>query len=123
MKICIPTENDKGIESIVHGHFGSAPYFIIYDTNAEETETIHNRDQHHAHGACHPMQALDGRSVDAIIVGGIGRRAVQGLNATGIKVFKSVEGTVKSNIDAILKNTLSELTVENACTQHGGCSS
>jgi len=59
MKICIPTENDMGVESIVHGHFGSAPFFIFYNTKTEETETIHNRDQHHAHGTCHPMQARD----------------------------------------------------------------
>jgi predicted Fe-Mo cluster-binding NifX family protein len=121
MKVCIPTENDKGMESIAFSHFGSAPYFILHDTETNETETIQNRDQHHAHGACHPMQALNGRSVNTVVVGGIGRRAVMGLNEMGITVYRSTDGTVQKNIDGLVNGTLEELTVDNACTQHGGC--
>jgi predicted Fe-Mo cluster-binding NifX family protein len=33
MKICIPTENKEGLSAKVHGHFGSAQYFTIYDTD------------------------------------------------------------------------------------------
>ena len=31
MKICIPVETSSGMKSLVYGHFGSAPYFAIYD--------------------------------------------------------------------------------------------
>ena len=27
MKICVPTENDRGMEAIAASHFGSAPFF------------------------------------------------------------------------------------------------
>jgi hypothetical protein len=32
MKICIPTETNEGKSAAVYGHFGSAPYFTIIDT-------------------------------------------------------------------------------------------
>ena len=32
MKICIPTETNSGKEAMVYGHFGSAPFFTIFDT-------------------------------------------------------------------------------------------
>ena len=47
MRICIPTETDMGQEAKVYGHFGSAPYFTIYDT---EEMTLENAC--HQHG-CH----------------------------------------------------------------------
>ena len=70
------------------------------------------------------MQALDGRTVDAVIVGGIGMRAINGLNAAGIRVYRSVEGTVRSNIDALKLGALVEITPGSACGRHGrsgGC--
>ena len=34
MKICIPTNTDSGTESTISGHFGSAPFFMIVDTES-----------------------------------------------------------------------------------------
>ncbi|MDO9566683.1 MAG: NifB/NifX family molybdenum-iron cluster-binding protein [Candidatus Desulfaltia sp.] len=42
MKVCVPTQEDKGINSLAYGHFGSAPYFIIRDTDQGETKSIIN---------------------------------------------------------------------------------
>ena len=72
MKICFPVQKDDGIESAVFGHFGSAPFFVVVDTDTNGLSTINNQDQHHTHGACNPMKALDNQKVDAIVVGGIG---------------------------------------------------
>ena len=47
MKICFPIGNSKGIDSIVFGHFGSAPGFLIVDTENMHTEEIRNGDLHH----------------------------------------------------------------------------
>ena len=124
MKVCVPTQEDKGIASVAYGHFGSAPYFIIFDTGLVETKSVANNNQHHAHGSCHPLSALGGESVEAVIVGGIGQRAIEGLNTVGIKVYQSMEGTVKDNVDALMKGSLCELTPQNACGHHvhgNGC--
>ena len=50
MKICFPTTNLQGLESQVYGHFGSAPGFVIVDTETRTVEEINNHDLHHAHG-------------------------------------------------------------------------
>ncbi len=124
MKVCIPTQEDRGIESVVYGHFGSAQHFIIYDTEKGDIKSLTNQNQHHAHGTCSPMAALDGESVDRIIVGGIGKKAILGLNNAGIKVYQSKEGTVQDNVEALKNGKLNELTPQNACGGHShgaGC--
>lgn len=122
MKICIPSEQDQGLESLAYSHFGSAPYFILYDTDTGTLKVHRNADEHHAHGACQPLKALVGEPVDAVIVGGIGARAIGGLNRLGIRVYQSVPGTVKENIDRFKKNELPELTPDQGCGHHRqGC--
>ena len=81
MNICIPISEEKGLESPVCRHFGSAPAFMIVDTEGGEPRTVPNLNQHHAHGMCQPLRALAGEKLDAIVVGGIGAGAVQKLQA------------------------------------------
>ncbi len=81
MKVGFAVQTNQGIESEVYDHFGSAPAFIIVDTEGKEVLTVNNRDLHHVHGACNPIMALDGKSVDAMVVGGIGAGALTKLNA------------------------------------------
>jgi predicted Fe-Mo cluster-binding NifX family protein len=122
MRVCFPTQQDRSMESLPYSHFGSAPYFLVYDTETEEMKTIDNRDEHHAHGVCNPLKALAGDAVDAIVVGGMGRRAIAGLNGLGIKVYRSAPGTIQENIERLEKNELVELTPADACGHHNhGC--
>lgn len=119
MKICIPTETNEGIDAKVYGHFGSAPYFTIFDTDKENYETINNSNQHHSHGTCHPMTVLGGKDIDVVVCGGMGMRAVQGLNSSGIRVYKADGVTVGEVIKQYKVNKLEEITPKNACAQHG----
>ena len=118
MRICIPTETSDGKNAKVYGHFGSAPYFTIYDTEKNTCETINNSNQHHAHGTCHPMNILDGKNIDAVVCGGMGGRAVQKLNEAGIKAYLAEPGTVLDMANKYIESSLKEITVENACSQH-----
>ncbi|MFA6349435.1 MAG: NifB/NifX family molybdenum-iron cluster-binding protein [Candidatus Omnitrophota bacterium] len=119
MKICIPTETNEGKNAKVYGHFGSAPFFTIYDTEKDSIEIINNANQHHAHGMCQPMNALVGKSVDVVVTGGMGARAVQKLNEGRIKAYQAIPGTVADIISQFIKGGLEEITVQNACAQHG----
>ncbi|MCM8776519.1 MAG: NifB/NifX family molybdenum-iron cluster-binding protein [Candidatus Omnitrophica bacterium] len=119
MRICIPTTTKEGKTACVHEHFGSAPYFTICDTEKNTVEVIDNLNQHHSHGMCHPMSSLAGKKINAVITGGIGARAVQRLNESGIKVCRAVSGTTESLVKQFLEGGLQELTVKNACAQHG----
>lgn len=118
MKICIPTESKDGKNAVVYGHFGSAPYFTIYDTDKDVVEVIDNANQHHSHGMCQPLGSLDGKSIDAVVCGGMGGRAIQKLNEGGIRAYKAVVGTVADIAGQFKKGGLEEITVQNACSQH-----
>ncbi len=123
MKVGFAVQTNEGMGSRVHDHFGSAPAFIIVDTEGKEVLTIDNKDLHHVHGACNPIMALDGKSVDAMVVGGIGAGALMKLNASGIKVYGAGASTVKENLSLLSESKLQELSVNNSCRAHqGGCS-
>jgi len=123
VKICFPTENLKGLDSQVFGHFGSAPGFVIVDTESKGIEEISNGDLHHAHGMCQPLKALGGRKVDAIAVGGIGAGALMKLNAQGIQVYRAAQGTIRDNLSFVAKGILPEFDSRFTCSGHGdgGC--
>ena len=119
MKICIPTETKDGKDAKVYGHFGSAPYFTVYDTEKDSVEIIDNGNQHHDHGMCHPMGSLTGKNIDAVVSGGMGARAVQKLNEGGIKAYRASAGTVKDIAEQYKKSGLEEMTPANSCAGHG----
>ena len=124
MKICFPVQNDNGIESTVYGHFGSAPVFVVFDTDTNSVASISNQDQHHTHGTCNPMKALDNQKVDAIVVGGIGAGALTRLNQMGITVHRSQGETIRENLTMFQAKSLPVLTVQGCCGGHskdGGC--
>ncbi|MCP4726434.1 MAG: diguanylate cyclase [bacterium] len=122
MRLCFPVEEGNGINSIVYGHFGSAPCFLIYETQTDEMELIDNSNLVHEHGACNPLEALNGKMVHAVVVGGIGGGALMGLNNAGIYVLQAIEGTVKDNMEKLRNNELIQFTLQHTCKGHsGGC--
>lgn len=124
MKICFPVKSDNGINSEVYNHFGSAPSFVIVDTETDSTTVINNNDQHHEKGACSPFKALDGQTVDAVIVGGIGAGALNKLAQAGIKVYQPKALSIEENIKMLKAQALPEFTTQHTCSGHGnkgGC--
>jgi predicted Fe-Mo cluster-binding NifX family protein len=125
MKVCFPVKNVQELESEVYGHFGSAPVFILVDTEKKEALTINNHDQHHAKGMCSPLRALGGHEIDCVVVGGIGGGALMKLNQTGIRVYKAMGLTVKDNLDLLIAGKLPLFQPGHVCAGHslsGGCS-
>ncbi|MFZ2640244.1 MAG: NifB/NifX family molybdenum-iron cluster-binding protein [Verrucomicrobiia bacterium] len=119
MKLCIPVAADEGLNSVVYGHFGSAPLFVLVDSETMTVEPLANRDQTHVHGACNPLRALAGRQVDAVIVGGIGPGAVNGLQRAGIAVYQSPAQTLTEAVAQFNQGRLPKIGLENACAHHG----
>jgi len=119
MKIAFPTQEKNGVESRVYGHFGSAQYFVVVDTEEDSIEIIENPDRDHLHGHCQPMKALNGRPVDAIIVGGIGGGALRKLLMEGIKAYRAADGSVRDNLELLNSDKLSVFTPDQTCAGHG----
>jgi predicted Fe-Mo cluster-binding NifX family protein len=118
MKVCFPVQKDEGLDSVVYNHFGSAPMFVVVDTDSNNIEKIHNRDRYHSHGACNPMKALDNQKVDAIVVGGIGAGALTRINQMGISVHRSQAKTIRDNVAMFSSKTLPALTLQECCGGH-----
>jgi predicted Fe-Mo cluster-binding NifX family protein len=119
MKICFPVQDNQGLESAVFNHFGSAPAFVVIDTDSGTVAEVINRDLHHAHGACSPLKALDGHRVDAVVVGGIGGGALAGLTGAGIRVYRSGAPTIAANLDRLKRGALEPWLPAQACSGHG----
>lgn len=118
MKICFPVPHDEGLESKVYGHFGSAPLFVVVDTELNEAKALSNSDKQHTHGACRPLRALGSEPVDAIVVSGIGSGALRGLNRAGMKVYQAQGVTIADNISCLAEEGLPELTGDQVCRGH-----
>lgn len=118
MKICFPVTSNDSFESKIYDHFGSAPMFLIVDTERKEIIEQGNQDLGHEHGRCKPLKALAGNDVDAIVVGGIGKGALSGLIQAGLKVFLSHGITIAENLAAIESGELPEMTPEMTCAGH-----
>lgn len=120
MQICIPVVEDRGLESRVSAHFGSAPGFMIVDTESRNARLIGNSNQHHAHGMCQPLAALAGETVEGIVVGGIGMGALMKLQAAGITVYRAEHPTVGETLAAYTAGSLRPLGHDQACGGHHG---
>jgi predicted Fe-Mo cluster-binding NifX family protein len=119
MNICIPVEEDNGFESQVCAHFGSAPAFMIVDTESGDCRAIPNRNQHHGHGMCMPLASLQGQHIDGMVVGGIGMGALNKLNAADIGVYISEHSTVAETVAAFKAGALKLVQPHMACAHHG----
>jgi predicted Fe-Mo cluster-binding NifX family protein len=120
MRVGFAVQVNEGLESTVYDHFGSAPAFIIVDTDLKQVLTVDNANANREHGACNPVMTLGGNPIDALVVGGIGAGAIMKLNAMGVKVYGAEAPTVNENIVLLEKNGLQELSTNNACKSHQG---
>ena len=119
MNLCIPVTADRGLESPVSGHFGSAPLYLLVDSETRATRALSNARADHEHGACRPLDALAGETIDAILVGGIGAGALAKLRGAGIRVFRATAPTASACLDAFLRNEVEEIDPAGACAGHG----
>jgi predicted Fe-Mo cluster-binding NifX family protein len=119
MNICMPIIEDKGLQSTVCAHFGSAPLFLVVDTETGTCRAIQNGNQHHGHGMCTPLASLQGESIGGMVVVGIGDGALSKLRAAGIRVYLSTLPTAEQALSALEAGTLREVTPGDACAHHG----
>jgi len=119
MNLCIPITRNNGIQSPVSLHFGSAPIFMVVDTESGACRAITNGNLHHDHGMGQPLSQLASEKLDAMVVGGIGMGAFGKLKTGNIRVYFSEHPTVGKTVAAFKAGTLREVTPATACALHG----
>lgn len=118
MKICFPALDSNGLDSEMSGHFGSAPFFLIVDTDTSEVSPLGNDNKHHEHGQCNPVAAFANSQVDVAVVSGIGAGAISKLGMHKIAVYQGATGTIGDNVELFKEGKLSLLDASHACGGH-----
>jgi predicted Fe-Mo cluster-binding NifX family protein len=98
MRVCIPVAVDGGSHGAIFGHFASAPYFEIVDTDSGQSSVIANCDPRDPYAGCDPFAALHGLALDGVIAGGVGDEAVRVMNICGYVVYQAVSLSVAENL-------------------------
>lgn len=120
MRICLPVGDNNGVDSTVFGHFGSAPFFAIFDTESQSVELVNNGESEHEHGSCMPVDALRALKAEAVLCKGMGMRAANLLIEAGIKPYLVDAETVADAINQYKSMNVRLLNAGNAC-QHHNC--
>ena len=123
-RIAVPSNGTGGLNGTRSGHFGHCDVFTLIDV---ENGSIKNEsavsNQEHSQGGCLvPVNLLAGHGVNALIVGGIGRRPLEGFAQVGIDVyFDSINLDVKTVVEELLANKLEKISLDQACGGGGNC--
>lgn len=115
MKICMPTIDDCGKVAHLSDHFGSAPCFTFFDTNSRHWTTVANAQARHAPGECNPTASIRSEAVDVVVCRGLGRRALERLQSSGVEVFTTRETLAGPAVDAFGAGRLNAMTPQEGC--------
>lgn len=121
MKIAIPVD-EKDIQSNVCISFGRAPYFLFYNTQTKESVFIDNIAAESTGGAgIKAAQVIADNKVDALLTPRCGQNAADVLKAADIKIFKTINDSIKENIENYISGNLPLLNEIHAGFHgHGG---
>lgn len=127
MRIAIPTNNPGGMEAARSDHFGHCDVFTLVEVDENKkissVETLPVPD-HGAGGCMIPVQTLSDAGVNAIVVGGIGARPMQGFAEVGIDVYWADKNSIPSAADVMEKfsaGQLPKMNVDQACGGGSNC--
>ncbi|HBP62885.1 MAG TPA: dinitrogenase iron-molybdenum cofactor biosynthesis protein [Desulfosporosinus sp.] len=121
MKIAMPVD-DKSMETSVCQSFGRTPYFLIYDTESKESMFIDNSAVASQGGAgIKAAQTIVDNKVSALLTPRCGENAAKVITAANIKLYKTINESIKDNIDALNDGKLSLLDdIHAGFHNHGG---
>jgi predicted Fe-Mo cluster-binding NifX family protein len=109
MKIAIPVD-EQSTESNVCISFGRTPYFLIYDIGSSEAAFIDNKAAASQGGAgIKAAQLVADCKVAALLTPRCGENAAEVITAAGIKIYKTMNNSIKDNIAAFREGKLALL--------------
>lgn len=127
MRIAIPSNSPGGLGASRSDHFGHCDLFTIVDLDenkeVEDVSIIANGD-HKAGGCMTPVEVLNKEGITAIIVGGMGKRPMQGFVGVGIDVYfadKNSITAVSEAVEKFIKGQLPVMHVDQVCKGSGSC--
>jgi predicted Fe-Mo cluster-binding NifX family protein len=110
MIIAIPTE-DKNMDKNVYPSFGRAPFFLLYNTDTQESQYLDNSAVMSQGGAgIRAAQVIADNRAKALIAPRCGENAEKVLTGAQVLIYKAIDASIKDNIDALINEKLALLT-------------
>ena len=107
MKIAV-TSLGATVESAIDERFGRAKYFIIHDTESDESHAIDNESNlNRQQGAgIQAAEVVVREGAGVVLTGHCGPKAFRTLKAAGIEIVTGCTGTVAATIDSYKQGDL-----------------
>ena len=106
MKIAIPVDDGNVCVS-----FGRTPYFMLYDTDNNESRFINNSAANSQGGAgIKAAQIIVDNNADVLITPRCGQNAAEVLIAANVKIYKALNNSIEENLTEFKNDKLSILT-------------
>ncbi len=117
MRLCFPTIDNRGLDSRISAHFGRAAYFLTVDTETDNVDAIDGGTSRHTRGddGHSPVDMIPWDTIDALVITGVGQKAIDRLSASGIKVYRAAGATINESLAAYKSGSLSELLPGDGC--------
>ena len=110
MKIAIPAD-EKNLDSQVCISFGRAPYYLYFNTDNDIADFIENTAANAPGGAgIQAAQSIIDNKADVLLTPRCGENAAKVIHSSGVRMYKTVQGTIKENIELYKKGSLEPLT-------------
>ncbi len=116
VSVIIPVKDINGLASVVHGHFGRAPYFVIlkFDDNNMEIEDFYYNEflEEKKHIGIKVIKAVIRYKLDLLFTTQIGEISFYMLKDNFVDIYKVREGlTIKKVIEQYRDKTLELVTI------------
>lgn len=120
VRLAIPSVWPGGLDADRSGHFGRCDCFTVVELEGDKPGPVTVVENvSHAEGGClRPVDLLAGHKVDAIVVGGIGFRPLQGFRTMGIEVYVGAGEKVRQAVEDFVRGRLPVMTNEEVCGGH-----
>jgi predicted Fe-Mo cluster-binding NifX family protein len=116
--VAVACESAAGLAGDVSGHFGHTPFFVVAEI-ADGRVTTSRSMASPGHGeGCNMPSFVQSLGATAVIVGGIGGGAVNGLARCGIEVIAGASGNAGDVLKSYAAGTL--ISGEPGCQGQGG---
>ncbi len=120
MKLCIPVTKDAGLKSPVCAHFGSAPLFLVVDTESGDCRSIANQQTSTMRTGCAsrwpswPVRPWTRSPLAVSAAGALGK-----LQAAGLRIYLAGQPTVAATLADLEREALVEVDPDATCGLHG----
>ena len=117
MRAAIPSDKPGGLEAKVSPHFGRCDVFTLVEIENKKVKKVEIKENEGAHFGLGPTpaQILASMGVDAIVVRGIGPKALSLLEQSAIRVYMTSAPTVREAVQELIEGRAKLASSEDAC--------